>query len=200
MTNKPLIALGVVTALAMVGGEAIAADPHPCEAGSVQAFRGQICTLGDKTLSGFNFLPDDLGARVTFSTNGLDSVTLSQPGLENRLLSNFTFGYTITATAPQTFQTGSASITLPPGPTPHGLANVTMAGVTHEFVSTEAPFTFANVAGLANVVVLNAGTHTAAAPNSVTNEFTQVATPEPMSLSLFGLGLGGLALVRRRRS
>jgi len=54
------------------------------------------------------------------------------------------------------------------------------------------------------MVSVHAGqTGSSSALGSVTNTFTQsapTAVPEPMSLSLFGLGLGGLALARRRRS
>ena len=204
MTNKPPIALGVVMALAMAGGQAVASGcPTEISVGSIEGQTDFSCTLPGKTLDDFNFnrnVGQSQMLAIT-SSGSVDTITLSvpdgtalQPGTE--------LNYTIAATGTNSIVRGAAGNVAPSGVS--GTLQVTrMNQFTVEIprngnatLFSEPNHTF-NTVDVANRI-------TEIGVTSLFNSFTQSSrpsgVPEPMSLSLFSLGLGGLAFVRRRRS
>ena len=218
MTNKQPIVLGVVAALALAGGQAYAqmACPSQTTVSAINAVTtpggtpgGFSCTLGDATLSRFALISSHQTqlnpTKVDFSdAGGTPDVTFtgSFPGGP----SNSTLQFDIAKNAAPAIFT---DVTL--------TANVT-GDVRNQLLMTNSKmvmlsqpqFTGSGTSSqpvddpLLTVVrtnLFNFGgtTHT------VSFAFTQgtappAAVPEPMSLSLFGLGLTGLWLARRRRS
>ena len=206
MTNKPLIALGVVTALALADGQA---DAAMCSTMTVSALRAQptfSCTDsdGDMRFSAFVFgtgvpgtatvsFPSDdtvslsaatgtvigTGPALDYTASGLWSITYT--GVMATALTEGTHNLITTVTAAGRSliitNNGSGSVD-PSAPTDVDVTNSSTSG--------------SGGAGRNLTAISNTLTHTSTMPASVVSE--------PMSLSLFGLGLAGLALARRRRS
>ena len=214
MTNKPLIALGVVTALAMAGGQAnaqTACPTVPTVISTLITSPSFSCTIGDKTFSDFSFPTNNLEMIVrndVVFTGGTDtSVAFEKgPGFPNGLN---TFDFTVTID-PAGVAAGTTivehTLNVVGGTTSGGTITGNNSGM-HTIADAANPHTNMlplSPADTSVMVSVHAGqTGSSSALGSVTNTFTQsapTAVPEPMSLSLFGLGLGGLALARRRRS
>jgi len=200
MTTKPLI-LGVVTALAMAGGQAYAVPCSNTTVGALEVASFE-CTSGNFVFENFGITNVPTATMVNFS--GSD-ITVHK---FNSTATSGSFDYTlaIAPTAPPLeFTTASANQTTPGGPTAaHVTLTFSVNGNAAPAISTTGSTETLSVSGtslnVGNALVIPAGATENLLRNTFTSQTPVAPVPEPMSLSLFGLGLTGLWFARRRRS
>jgi len=213
MTNKPFILLGVVAALAMAGGHAKAAECPATDLATVLEMPDFSCTIGDRTFEDFRLTHVPMGATVSFAEVDDNEVTVTlSRGAAGTLPNGLAFDYRLAITSgTNTFTEGAlgndvtqrrvTTTTTMTGP--NGLLGMaTSVNGAHEVVFEGVRVPFVEVTNISTVSAGSTGVRPGRL-NGLSNDFFEghpAGAPEPMSLSLFGLGLAGLALARRRRT
>jgi len=213
MTNKPLIVLGVVIALAMAGGHAKAAECPATDLASILSPTFS-CTIGDRTFEDFMLDHVPMGATVSFAEVDDNEVTVTlSRGAAGTLPNGLAFDYTLAITSgTNMFTEGTlgndvtqrqvTTTTAMTGPNGSLLGMATSVNGAHEVVFEGVRVPFVEVTNISTVSAGSTGVRPGRL-NGLSNDFFEghpAGAPEPMSLSLFGLGLAGLALARRRRT
>lgn len=207
MTNKPLI-LGVAAALWMAAGQVSAQTACPTFAPvTTIEGRGFTCTLGDEVFSRFSIGNVPTAAMVEFGIDGSRfALTLDRDGTFFPV-GTVVFDYTV-AVVPghQPIDMGTlgvdVSTSTPVVSTSATMNSMALTPATEMDGGTSA-ITFSP--GVTTVAVTNTSViprgSLPADLNTITNDFVQsgATVPEPMSLSLFALGLAGLGFVGRRK-